>query len=456
MISKVRQLISDDGMKARAARGSVLTFLSFGGAQALRFVSSLTLTRLLMPEVFGLMALIQVFLTALELFSDTGLSSVVTKSKRGTEPRFLNTVWSIQILRGVLLALIAWAIAGPVAAFYDEPNLAVMLPIAGLNAVILGFLSTRRLSADRNMMQGRLTIFELLSQALGICFAIGLVWVWPSIWSLIISGLIGSVIRVIFSHTILLGEKNWPVMEKTSLSEIFGYGKYIFLASIGTFLVMNSDRTILGKFISLELLGIYNIGLMLGSLPLLLAGKLVVKIFFPLYTHRPPIENEAYRKKLNLLRYGLSGGLSVICLTFALLGNWLIDLLYTDTFSLAGPILVLISIAALPSVFLITYPYTLLANGNSRDYMILLLTQGVLQVLIMYFLVAQFGIIGAIFAPSLAIIANYPVMIWKIARYKSWDPIHDGIMLAFAGIAIALVLFWNDGTAIQPLLSYGS
>jgi hypothetical protein len=62
----------------------------------------LILTRLLFPEAFGLMALVQVFMGGLQMFSDLGVNMSIIQSKRGEDPDFLNTAWTFQILRGLI------------------------------------------------------------------------------------------------------------------------------------------------------------------------------------------------------------------------------------------------------------------------------------------------------------------------------------------------------------------
>jgi O-antigen/teichoic acid export membrane protein len=74
--------------------------LKFGGNNALRLGSNLILTRLLFPEAFGLMALVQVFLTGLQMFSDFGLQASVIRSSPRRGSGFLHTAWTVQILRG--------------------------------------------------------------------------------------------------------------------------------------------------------------------------------------------------------------------------------------------------------------------------------------------------------------------------------------------------------------------
>src|SRR5690554_6229289 len=104
-----------NGLFARAARGSVWTILGFGGAQAIRLVSNLILARLLFPEAFGLMALVMLLIVGLSLFSDIGIEQSIMRNPRGEERAFLDTAWTMQVARGWVLWLAAWAVALPAA-----------------------------------------------------------------------------------------------------------------------------------------------------------------------------------------------------------------------------------------------------------------------------------------------------------------------------------------------------
>jgi len=93
-------------LRSRVFGASVWVLAGFGASQVIRLGSSLIMTRLLMPEMFGVMAIANIFLVGLALFSDLGLRQNIIQSKRGDDPLFLNTVWTIQILRGAVL----WAL----------------------------------------------------------------------------------------------------------------------------------------------------------------------------------------------------------------------------------------------------------------------------------------------------------------------------------------------------------
>src|SRR5437763_13718099 len=90
--------------------------------QATRFAFNLLLTRLLAPHLFGLMALVSLFLQGLQMVSDVGLRQVVVASARGGDDDFLDTVWTLQVIRGLLLAAAAALLGGPLAALYGQPD----------------------------------------------------------------------------------------------------------------------------------------------------------------------------------------------------------------------------------------------------------------------------------------------------------------------------------------------
>ncbi|MEM9567949.1 MAG: oligosaccharide flippase family protein, partial [Cyanobacteria bacterium P01_E01_bin.34] len=113
--ARLSNVISNFSLKSTAVRGVLWTVAAFGSQQVLRFASNLILTRLLIPEFFGLMALVNSLRLGLELFSDVGIGQNIIQSPRGEDPLFLNTAWSIQIIRGILLWLACWAIAQPIA-----------------------------------------------------------------------------------------------------------------------------------------------------------------------------------------------------------------------------------------------------------------------------------------------------------------------------------------------------
>src|SRR5215470_17372745 len=98
-------------LRKRILSAGTWSLAGYGLSQAIRFGTNLLMTRLLVPDMFGVMAIATVIMVGLEMFSDLGLRQSIVQSRRGNDPAFLNTAWVVQIFRGVLLWLVAFGIA---------------------------------------------------------------------------------------------------------------------------------------------------------------------------------------------------------------------------------------------------------------------------------------------------------------------------------------------------------
>ncbi|MBT8459976.1 MAG: oligosaccharide flippase family protein, partial [Boseongicola sp.] len=198
----------DDGsLKRKAAVGAVWTVLGMGGGNIVRLISSLVLTRLLLEEDFGLIALVNTFLMGLHLLSDVGVGQVIVQNKR-EDPDFVNTVWTINVIRGVFHYLIAIACAEPYAAFYEQPILAPLVRVAALSALILGFMSASFFTQSRRLDLKRLVGLELGSAIIGTVVTIIWALVSPSIWALVWGGVVMATARTILSYVWLPDSRN--------------------------------------------------------------------------------------------------------------------------------------------------------------------------------------------------------------------------------------------------------
>ena len=119
--------------------GAIWTVGGFGASQAVRVATNIILTRLLAPELFGLMVIVNTLRTGVELFSDIGISQNIVYSHRADDPSFYNTAWTLRIIRSVGMFFMLVIIAIPTARFYDFPTLAYILPFTGMALLILGF-----------------------------------------------------------------------------------------------------------------------------------------------------------------------------------------------------------------------------------------------------------------------------------------------------------------------------
>lgn len=448
-------ILSGQGLGAKAMRGSALTILGFGGGQFLRLVSNLVLTRLLFPEAFGMMALVYVFMQGLNNFSDVGVTPSIMQSKRGDDPEFLNTAWTIQVIRGMLLWGVTFVIAYPAAQFFDAPMLAQLLPVVGVTLAIAGFNPTRLDTANRHLNFGCLTVIDLASQVVSLIVAVVAAWILQSVWALVISGIVGALVQLIFLSVFLPGQRNRFRWEPAAANELINFGKWIFLSTVVGFFLSQGDKIILGKYLSLETLGIYNIGFFLASFPLLMGGTVTRRTLIPIYRELPPKDSPENFRKLRKMRFALSGALMGIMFALALVASWLINTLYDPRYVLAGGILVMIACAQVPHLIALTYDQAALAAGDSRRFFVLALSRTILMLAGLVIGVKVFGLLGALIGQGLAMVLVYPVVVWLARHQGTWDPRHDAAF-AILGAGLMSIALYVNWPAVQALVALNS
>lgn len=441
------------GLFARALRGSAVAAAGYGGSQAIRLASNLILTRLLFPEAFGLMALVSVFLVGLAMFSDIGLGPSIQQNRRGDEPSFLNTAWTIQVIRGALLWLGTCAVAWPVAQLYATPDLARLLPVAGLSLLIAGFNPTRIETANRHLLLGRFTLLDLCSQVIAAVAMVVLSWATGSVWALVWGAIAGALSKLVVMHVFLPGPRNRFAWDREAASDLIHFGKWIFLSTACGFLLSQGDKAILGRYLSLEALGFYNIGFFLASFPMLLGMAVVGKVMIPVY--RDSADGAApVRRRLARLRLGLSLGLMSMLIVLALMGVPLVGLMYDPRYAAAGAVVVAVACLQMPMVIGMSYDSSALAAGDARGFFLLSAAKATVQTLSFLAGAEMAGLAGAMIGQGLAWLVIHPMIVMLARRHRVWDPVHDLSMaaLAVAGIATAI---WLNQPALSLLWAFG-
>jgi O-antigen/teichoic acid export membrane protein len=247
------------------------------------------------------MTLLNTMLVGFGLFSDFGVNGSVTRDPRGDEPEFLNTAWTIQVVRGLLLWIVCIALAGPVAAFYHEPRLRLFLPVVGLSAVIGGFNSTKALCLIRHIELSRMAVFEILTQIVGLIVTAVWALINPSIWALVGGKLVSDFIRMVASHLALPGHNSRLGWEKQSAVSILEFGKWVWMTGIVFFLASQSDRLIVGHLVTLQTLALYGIAFTVADIPRQVILAFSIRVVLPYIAKFSHQSREEYRQVI--LRY---------------------------------------------------------------------------------------------------------------------------------------------------------
>jgi len=442
------QLLVDNAyrppLRTRILRASAWTMTGHIGSQILRLSSNLIMTRLLVPEMFGVMVLANVILIGLQLFSDLGLGQGIVQSRRGNDPSYLNTVWTAQIIRGVVLWLLALGIGFalyllaesrwlPTGSVYADPILPYVIAVLSFSALIGGFVSTRLVTANRNLTMGRITLIELISQASALV----------SIWALVVGSLAASTLKVILSHAILPGEKNTLHWDPEAFHEILGFGKWIFLTSILGFLAANGDRLLLGGLTDPATLGLYAIAFFIVSALQEISSKLISYVAFPALSEvareRPEDLKRIY------YQFRLPVDVFILLATGALFsaGHLLTDFLYDDRYLRAGHMIEILCIGMFEVRFTLAVQ-CFMAKGKSQLLVPLILIRLLALFGLMPLAYNLYGLDGALWVAGGSALFALPLTIYFKIQNGLFDLKRELAVLPMLGIGYALGIAINQ------------
>jgi O-antigen/teichoic acid export membrane protein len=361
---------ANNTLKKAALRSSMWTLTAFVLAQFIRFASVYFLQWFLLPDDFGVANTVGFFIVLLAALSDVGIEQAIIQNKRGDDPSFLNTAWTVHVLRGVLLWVGACALAYPVYRFYqgkeDARYLLVMLPVAGLAPLVAGFNSTAVFTLHRHMRQGWVTVFALAYQIVLVLVTVAIAWKWRSPWAMIIGGIAANFCYMVASHFLIPGYRNRFCWDKQVRSELMKFGKWIMISTLITYLALQIDRVMIPKLLDFHWAGLYGIAITLVSMPREVIGRLASVSLFPLLSRAAEgnpggVQRVLVRARGLILTAALALSLGVI-----LVGPVFVKFFFKQEFHLAGWLTQLASIGGWFILLQATADRALLAQGRTK------------------------------------------------------------------------------------------
>jgi O-antigen/teichoic acid export membrane protein len=440
----------------RAIRGAIWTIAGYGISNAIRLGSNLILTRLLVPELFGLMALVYVFISGLHMFSDVGIGVSIIQNKRGDERSFLDTAWTIQVIRGFILWFACLLLAYPVSQLYSEPRLLWLVPIVGLTTVISGFNCTALFSLNRHLDIKAMALFELSGQLVGAATIILWAWFHPTIWAIVAGGLVSAVYQLILSWRIRPAEHNRFAWEKTATQEIFSFGTWIFLSTAMTFFGEQADRLILGKILGFTLLGVYGIALTLADLPRSVTTALAGKVMMPALSMIADQPRATIRSKICRKRKPILVAMAVGVAVLAAGGDALIRVLYDQRYHEATWMLPVLALGIWPRLLCNTIEPVLFAIGKPQYTAAANLSRFICTAVGISIGFSLFGLPGAVIGVALNDLCYYCVISYGLQQEKlsacKQDFIATGILFCVLAGLVILRYGLGFGLPIDDLL----
>lgn len=354
-------------LRNRAVSASIWIVASQPIGIVLQTGRSMILTRLLLPEAFGLMSLVQVVLQGLIMCSDLGIEASIVRHRERLDERFLRTAWTVQIVRAVLLFIASCILAWPAAWFYGQPMLLALIPACGLNMVISSLRSTVTETMSRELEQGRLLRFNYAMSIAGTVAMVLIAYWTRSVWALVLGTMVEWVLYALFSHWMSGSVRHRFCWNREIVRQLTQFGRWIVVSTFLLFLAQQMDRLILGKLVSAQVLGVYGIAMVLAMKPRDLILSLSGSVLFPVLSeHFRDNPDRMSEKVLGARSMLLTVGL--LSMAAAGLGARLFfEVLYDRRYWDAGWMAQLSLLAMWMGILQKSAGYVLLTLGDSRS-----------------------------------------------------------------------------------------
>jgi len=363
-------------------RASISSALWVGGTHALmvllKLVSTIVLSRLLFPEAFGEILIVMSIFTLIELVSDVGLQGSIINNPRGEkDASFVNTIWTLKILRALMISGVLILVSMSAHLVYENiEQLDYYLRIAALNAFILGFTSTKVQQMERRMHMMRPAIVQIGARAIALASTIIFAIMEPSAAAIMWGESVAALATVVLSHFFLQGTSNAFFIERAAFNVAFRYGKWIFLSTLLTWVVQESNKFVLGLIMTAEIIGFYALAFNIASIIKGFLTQFANRWTFPMYTKLLGTESlDITALRIRLVIAVLAG------VAIAILGgfsSYIVDLVYDDRYTLIHPLITIIAIGSLGLIVSDCYMPIFKANADSWGLMKMRMAQALI------------------------------------------------------------------------------
>lgn len=401
----------DSSLSAKVHKGTIWVSIATICARGLNVLSAIILARLMAPKEFGLMAVIMAIIAFSQGTTQTGFeSALIQKQERPDD--FLNTTWTFELLRHLILFLIIFLAAPFLASFFNDPSAVTILRVTSM---ILVFQSLRNIGVvyfRKNLDFKNQFLFEIVPMIANICVVIPLAFFLKNVWALVWASLATSIVTCCISY-IMHPYRPRVDFNIRRASNLFTFGKWILGESILGMIREQGITMFVGKFLGIQTLGFFNRAVVFSSMILQQIILIVWKVGYPAYSqlqYHPERFKQVFLKTLQLLTFigiPMAGGLFVLSYDF-------VHLFLTDKWLNIVPLMQILCLQAMFNIINTPAEITFQASGNPGIGTKISTFGVIILAITVYPLTVYYGVTGTVISLFLSVFITSPI-VWYMS-----------------------------------------
>lgn len=431
------------GLKEKALGGVAWTFTQQFGVQLINLIVQIVLARLLLPEVFGLIAMIQIFLAIGQTLMDAGMTSSLIRTEKPDDDDYSTVFW-MNIGASIIIYSVIFLLSPLISGFFNQPVLKDVIRVYTLSFVIQALVGVQTTKLTKELNFKLQMLMQIPSTIVGGIVGVILAYQGFGVWSLVLMALTTSTLFMV-QHWVRIKWRPKFAIKKEKFKYHFNFGYKLTLSGLLTTIYTNSYSLIIGKLFSASQLGFYSQANTLRMVPVNNLTTALRKVTYPIFammqnddTHLKSV----FSKITNMVFFVVTPVMFILILiakplfVFVLTEKWLPSVPFFQFLSLIA----------------IVYPISMynlnviLAKGRSDLHLKMeLIKKGVSSLFLL--LVFPFGLWGVVIASGISMLIHAFVNCYycgKLIDFPIKEQIFDVLPIFILNVVIFCSLFFAN------------
>lgn len=292
-------------LKKQAVSGVLWSFGQQFSVQIINFVVQIILARLLMPEMFGLIAMLTVFISIGQSLMDAGMTSSLIRSKNPDQLDY-STVFLTNLMISVSVYLITYLSAPFIAKFYNQEILKDILRLYALTFVIRSFVAVHIAKLTKEMNFKTQMILQIPSTIVGAIVGVTMAYLGYGVWSLVWLHITQSIVYTLQIWIFIPWRPSF-VFNKRRFKYHFNFGYKLTLSGLLDTVYNDAYRIVIGKFFTPAAVGFFNQAETMRLFPVQQISSVMGKVTYPLFSNiKGDVQlKNAYRITMKLVLFAV-------------------------------------------------------------------------------------------------------------------------------------------------------
>jgi len=262
----VGPIVPSGDIQERTVKSGIWSTLINVTDRALQLVMVVILARLLDPGDFGLLGIALLSVSVMRKFTKLGLNTALIQNEADDIDAYMDTVWVLQVARGVLIVAVGYVAAPYVAAFFGEPRVTDVFRVIALTPLLIGLRNPHVVYLRKDLEFHREFVYRVSGTVAQVVVAVGLAVLLENVWALVVGNVVGHAVRTAVSYPLSEAVPS-VAFDRERARELYGYGKWITGLSVFGFLFAEGDDAFVGWFLGATALGYYQIAYQIARAP---------------------------------------------------------------------------------------------------------------------------------------------------------------------------------------------